>query len=42
MRACFEPERSPSANHREAAAAAAAEGSRLVVEVGSDGLISRP
>ena len=40
MRACFEPERSPSANHREAAAAA--EGSRLVVEVGSDGLISRP
>ena len=41
MRACFEPERSPSANHREAAAAAA-KGSRLVVEVGSDGLISRP
>ena len=40
VRACFEPERSPSANHREAAAAA--EGSRLVVEVGSDGLISRP
>ena len=39
MRACFEPERSPSANHREATAA---EGSRLVVEVGSDGLISRP